>query len=142
MTILEQIANMSPLEKENFLREQATQIMGEATYNRPLTPEEMVVAKEEFTETSIVLTTKTEEFSEVKAEFKAEEKILKAELSHKLFMVRNGHEKMKGELFHFADQDLGTMTVLDKYGNVIEERKLRPNERQTSIMSAMKTGTI
>lgn len=134
MSIVEQIKGMSPTERVKFLKEQATSIEPEGKYSRPLSPEEITFSKEKLAETSVVIADKIEVFAEIKAEHKAELKPL--HVNYKTFQkqVKTRQEEMTGELYNFADQDDGTMIVMDKDGNVILERKLRPDEKQMSMV--------
>jgi len=142
MTIQEQIAGMSDLEKENYLRTNASHVEAESIYYRPLTPEEISTAKEQFTETSMELHSKEEAFKLKKDEHNAEVKFIKKDLLENLQKVKTQKEQMSGELYHFADQDERTMTILDKHGNLILERKLRPEERQVKTFDILRTEQI
>lgn len=46
MTIQEQVSGMSDLEKENYLRTNASHVEGESIYYRPLTADEISRIKE------------------------------------------------------------------------------------------------
>lgn len=141
MEISEQIKTMSAKEKEDFLRTNATHIEPSQTYTRPLTPEEITTAKEKHAELSLVSHDKSEAFKIIKDDHNITMKELKVEIKEKLFMFKNRQEQLVGELYHFADQYAKIVTILDKEGNTILERKLRPEERQGSVMDILRTGT-
>lgn len=141
MTIQDQIKGMSNSERENYLQTNATHIEAESTYFRPLTPDEISAAKEKFTETSLNLHSKEEAFKRVKDAHTAEVKDIKKVLLENLSKVKTQKEEMVGELYHFADQEEKTMTIMDKHGNVILERKLRPEERQVKTFDILRIGT-
>ena len=138
MELKNQLASMDPLSRSEFIKNQATSIEADQYYTRPLSPEEVTQAKEEYAEAGLLISDKTEVFDEIKAQHKKEMKDLKAIQTERLKMYKNKVESKKGTLYHFADQDNSTMTIVDIEGNIVLERRLRPDEKQTSILGISK----
>jgi hypothetical protein len=134
MELKDQLASMTPLERAEFIKNNATSVEDNQHYTRPLTPEEVTQAKEEYAETGLLIADKTEVFDEIKAAHKKEMKDLLAIQKEKQKMYKNKVESKKGILYHFADQKASTMTIVDIEGNIILERRLRPDEKQTSML--------
>ena len=139
--IAKRLESMSPQQKVNFLRDNAETIENDKFYQRVLDTEEIQEAERNHTRDSIELTKLNEEFDVVKSDYKVKAKEVKERISVNLQSVRMGMIECKGSLYHFADQEEGMMYTFSQDGDMVESRKLRPNEKQMSIHSSLKTGT-
>lgn len=78
------------------------------------------------------------EFQEIKDQFKERIKPYKSEYGKTLAAIRQNGEFETGETYAFADQGAGQMRVFDKFGNMVSSRRLKPEERQLNVLSAVK----
>ena len=110
----------------------------ETTYYKQLTPEELEVRQEKF----IANTMKVNDLEAKKKAFVAsttnEQKPLKVESIDLLQTLKTKSEKVEGVLYHIDDQDEGMMNSYDEDGNLVSSRRLRPDEKQSSIFSIAK----
>ena len=84
----------------------------------------------------------TENFDVVKADFKGKMKPLQERIGKMLDDLRKGGEYIKGECYKFIDQDEGRVGYYTQDGYLLEERPMKPEERQKTIQMAVRlTGT-
>jgi hypothetical protein len=76
MEFKQQLDAMEPVARAEYIKNQATHVEADQFYTRPLTPEEVTTAKEEFAEAGLTISDKTEVFDEIKAAHKKEMKNL------------------------------------------------------------------
>ena len=83
-----------------------------------------------------------ENFDVVKADFKGKMKPLQERIGKMLDDLRKGGEYIKGECYKFIDQDEGRVGYYTPDGYLLEERPMKPEERQKTIQMAVRlTGT-
>lgn len=133
--IEKQMAGMNPQQKRQFLENNAEQVEHDQFYRRELTEDERLMFKDVHMEKSIERDKVAEEFDKVKVVFKEKTKVLSENIKSCLRAVRMGFEERKGTLYYFSDHDEGYMYVYSEDGQMVEKRRLRPEERQTTIMS-------
>jgi hypothetical protein len=110
----------------------------ETTYYKQLSPEELEVRQEKFIANTMKmndLETKKKAFVE---SVKSEQKPLSVENTDLLQSLKTKTEKVEGVLYHIDDQDEGMMYSYDEDGNFISSRRLRPDEKQSSIFKIAK----
>lgn len=84
----------------------------------------------------------TENFEVVKADFKGKMKPLQERIGKMLDDLRKGGEYINGECYKFIDQDEGRVGYYTPEGYLLEERPMKPEERQKTIQMAVRlTGT-
>lgn len=67
----------------------------------------------------------------LRGKIKSETKTIKGLLVY----LKNKYEHQEQEVFEFDDQEQGLMLTYDSTGELINSRKLRPNEKQTTIFN-------
>ncbi len=126
---------ISEQERVQIMRNHADHIE-ETSYEKELTPEELDAKREEFVDNSIKVSTLEDELNEVKATYKG--KIEPVKLHNKILQqeVKTKKQKVKGTLFHMANQELGYMETYEESGEMISSRRLRPDEKQARLFVA------
>lgn len=110
----------------------------EGKYFRALTDEEIQEKKDVLTENTIKLSDITDEKKAAMAAFKAEEKPLKENSKELMKLVKTRQEEVDGILYHISDHDEGMMNTYDEAGFLINSRRLRPSEKQSTIFNIQK----
>lgn len=91
--------------------------------------------KSRLSESSIERNALEDELSDIgkglRGKIKSETKTIKGLLTH----LKNKFEYQMQEVFDFDDQENGLMLTYNNQGELINSRRLRPNERQTSIIN-------
>lgn len=134
--MLTELIQMTPSQRKEFLENNAHTIE-EGQYFRRFDDEDIRLNQSEYMEKSIELKRITDEFDQIKADYKQKIKGLET-VRTKLMseMMQNG-EWLDGKQYGFDDQILGKMEYYDADGNFINSRRLLPNERQLSINSSI-----
>lgn len=131
------LQNLSKKDRIDNLQAMAHSVE-ETTYYKQLTPDELEVRQEKF----IANTMKVNDLEAKKKAFVAsttnEQKPLKVESIDLLQTLKTKSEKVEGVLYHIDDQDEGMMNSYDEDGNLVSSRRLRPDEKQSSIFSIAK----
>ena len=131
------LQNLSKKDRIDNLQAMAHSVE-ETTYYKQLTPDELEVRQEKF----IANTMKVNDLEAKKKAFVAsttnEQKPLKVESIDLLQTLKTKSEKVEGVLYHIDDQDEGMMNSYDEDGNLVSSRRLRPDEKQSSIFKIAK----
>lgn len=106
------------------------------TYFRKYTEEELNQEREEFTIQCIELDKLEEEKDKIIEEMKVKMKPVKNFITKGLNIIRNKGLTVNETLYSIANHDEGFMESYNEEGELIEKRKLRPDERQTTIKPA------
>lgn len=108
---------------------------------RPFTSGEKELFKHELSELSISLKKEKETAEKQIKEIK--DKVKKAEEARmdRVKKLELGYEEALGYAYVFDDQERKKMVFYDRFGNVILERPMLPDERQTSHISLIASGT-
>lgn len=130
------LEGMTVAERKSFLTDNADTVLSDQLFRRELGEDEIAEAKHNHTQQSIVLAKETEAFEEIRKDFTAKKKVLTGDIRRELNKVRQGFEEAFGELYYCADHDNKMMEVYDERGNLVEYRKLRPNEKQLTLHAA------
>lgn len=138
--ISKQMEGLNSREREELLKSYAMKIEVDQDYEKPLSDEQISAAKERYTEESIKRDIKVEKFNEIKSEHNDELKKMNVQLQKNLHIVRTGTEQKKGTLFYIDDQDNKRMYIYNQEGELILDRPLKPEEKQTHMRS-LSTGT-
>jgi hypothetical protein len=131
---------MEPKQRLQLLKDTADKIE-ETKYQKPLSQDDMDLRREKLTENCIRLSELEDEKKEAMAEFK--EKMQPMVVENKLLLteVKTKQQTVFGQLFHLANHESGFMETYDEDGLLVGTRRLRPDERQGSILSIARTGT-
>jgi hypothetical protein len=97
------------------------------------TEEELTSMKAELSEVAIERDATEDELKEVSKGFRDKIKGMKQHEKALLKDLKNKYVASTQSVYHFADHDLGLMATYNKRGELIAQRKLRPNERQATI---------
>lgn len=89
---------------------------------------------------STVIMESTAEMKQIVKEFKDALKKNKEAVHDALVTLKRGYSENQEPVFLIDDQEEGMMNVYDKFGEFLYSRKLRPDEKQTRVLS-MVTGT-
>lgn len=108
----------------------------ETKYMKDLSQEELDVKRETLTTNYININDLDEELAIIKASFKERTEPLKQENKTLLAQVKTRKEEVKGVIFNFADHEEGMMNTFDEGGDLIQSRRLRPDERQAKLFVA------
>jgi hypothetical protein len=96
--------------------------------------DDLAEMKSRLSESSIERNNLEDELSDIgkglRGKIKSETKTIK----NLLLYLKNKYEYQEQEVFDFDDQESGMMLTYNCQGDLINSRKLRPNERQTSII--------
>ena len=130
---------LSEKERVTILQQNADSIE-ETTYQKQLTEDEKLERKDVLLKNSIQLFDLEEEKKEAVKVFKDRIDPLKKENNQLLTELRTGQAKVDGTLYHMANHEDGMMEIYDSNGEIVESRRLRPNERQGKLYVAA-TGT-
>lgn len=103
------------------------------TYSKPLTPEELSVAKDTYSQNAIKLNALNSELDDVKKEFKEKMKPIEIEQSKTLEIIKHQAEVVNEEVFLMANHEAGDMEYYNSSGDMVYTRKLMPQERQTRM---------
>ena len=120
-------------ERMQILRNNADKIEENAYYDRDLSEDELVAKREEFVSNSINMDTLNDEIGSLKKTYKA--KIDKVKVVNKglQYEIKTKRAAEKGTLFHMANQESGYMETYNEAGEMVYERRLRPDERQARL---------
>ena len=91
--------------------------------------------KSRLSESSIERDTLEDELKEMSAGIRRKIKTETGKIKGLLRFLKDGYEEQNQEVFNFADQENGLMLTYSSQGDLINSRKLRPAERQTSIVN-------
>lgn len=110
----------------------------EGKYFKKLSAEEIEQKREIFTENVIQISDLNDKKKELINEIKNEIKPLSVENKSLMESIRTKQEEVEGKIYLVDDQENGMMHSYDEMGELINSRRLRPNEKQTSIFSISK----
>lgn len=109
-----------------------------ATYQKPLTTDELNERRESLADNCIKLNQKEDELAEIKAEFKPEMDSLKKTNKTLLLEIKTKQETITGNLYNLPDYENSMMETYDSEGYLIGSRRLRPEEKQGNIFKIAK----
>lgn len=127
-------------ERRQVLRDSCDQIQ-ERRYTRKFDQNERNQKREMLADVSIQISEIQNDFREVRVEFKSRLKPLEDEKNNLLEEIKAGGEFVKGECYKFIDRDEGKVGYYSPEGYLLEERNMRPDEKQRSIFQMNREGT-
>lgn len=110
----------------------------EGTYLKHLSSEELEIKREALTDNVIKAADLEEKKKAYVDSIKAELKPLSIERRLLMEVLKTKHEEVEGKIYHVDDQEEGVMNSFNENGEFINSRRLRPEERQTTIFSINK----
>lgn len=132
----------TPIEKrEQILRDSCDQIE-ERSYTRKFDQGEINERRAELANVSIQISDLEKDLSEIRADYKGRIKVLCERNGKILEELKAGGEYVKGDCYKFVDTDEGKVAYYSPEGYKLEERDMRPEERQRNVFQAIRrTGT-
>lgn len=126
------LQSLSVIERKRVLDDNSDKIQ-DGEYFKALTDEELRALRETFTEKAIELSKHKEELKKVQADFKA--KIMPVEniMAGLLSSIRSRGNTIQWTLYYMANHDEGMMEVYNVDGELVESRRLRPDEKTQTI---------
>lgn len=100
-------------------------------YQVPLTDEELAAVKDQFSSNSIFIESEKDKLKDVVDAHKALIKPKVEENKVHMDELKTKQRTVTGELFEMVNHEKGTMDYYDADGELIERRKLRPDERKS-----------
>lgn len=137
-----QLLSDTPLShREAYLRDSCYKVYENESYTRRLEPEEVAERKTELFEKVRKIQTLSEELKEISKTFKDQIKELDNEKQILVQEIQFESTSERGNLYAMDDQESGMMAFYDKTGALVSSRPLKPEERQTSLLTIKKNGT-
>ncbi len=127
-------AGLSARERRDNLQAMAHSIE-ETSYYVELTQDELDVRREKLTDNFIKISDIDAKLKQSSDLLKAEKKPLVEENAGLLQTIKSRSEEKQGVLYHVDNQEEGMMYSYDEEGNLVQSRRLRPDEKQSSIFS-------
>jgi len=110
-------------------------------FHQPLSEDELTAYRQKFSTDSIRL---SDEQSTFKEEVKIQKNIFserQKELNEMMKIIKTKKILKTGTLTIYKNHETGEMMVKDDQDNIIEQRKMLPEERQLSLTYSIKSGT-
>lgn len=110
-------------------------------FHQPLSEDELTAYRQKFSTDSIKL---RDEQSTFKEEVKIQKSIFSArqkELNEMMNVIKSKKILKTGTLTIYKNHETGEMMIKDDQNNIIEQRKMLPEERQLSLTYQIKSGT-
>jgi hypothetical protein len=125
-----------PLDQRAEMLEANAESVGEQTYAKPLTQEELDKERIDFTQKAIEVNALEEELKAVKERFAEELKPMREEMKEMMHTLKTRQRVVKGRVFTLKDFTTGMLGVYDDRGDLISSRRMTPEEGQLSINSS------
>jgi hypothetical protein len=124
-----------PVAIKDTLRATADKVLREEQYYKDLTPEEVAAYDAQHSQDSIKVRRIKREIKEFTAWKNEEKKKLEASMDIALTAVETGQVMVTGDLYLIACHETRMMGTYNELGNLISSRPLKPEERQTNLLS-------
>lgn len=125
---------MSARERRDNLQAMAHSIEN-TSYYVDLTQDELDVRREKLTDNFIKISDIEAELKLTTKTLKNKQKPLVEENVDLMQTIKTKKEEKAGVLYHVDNQDEGMMMSYDEHGYLVSARRLRPDEKQSSIFS-------
>lgn len=127
-------------ERKAFLDSNADSIE-EIDYMKSFDPDEIQQQKDMLAESSIKANTLEEELKDIKESYKERMKPHIKQIQECLKHIKEGAELVNEECFKFIDQEEGMVGFYNSFGDLVQVRQIKPEERQKKLFKFGKTGT-
>lgn len=135
----------SPMDKIQFMRDNADDIQENYSYQKTLDDDELAAEKDEFTALSISIQQITEEKERIMAEINERLKVKKELAKTSLMLLRTGRMEVSETVYFIKDENEGKIGTYNQNGVLLYERPMKATERQRKMFSTdqitYKTGT-
>lgn len=106
-------------------------------YTKKLTEPELAQERENYVDNNIEIGQHNDELQAAKDLHKERVKPLKAENKAALKTLKSKHSEVTGRVFRVPNFDTKMMEFVNEEGTVVHERRLKPDENQTSILKSL-----
>jgi hypothetical protein len=131
--MLQQIyPEMSRKERKKTMQALAYRVEYE-TYQATLPSDELSAEQDAYSRRAIELKKAKEELAAYKKKKTAEIKAIEEEMAVQLEVINTGQREIEGNLYMFQDLQKNDMNYFDVNGMWVRSRKIRPEERQTTM---------
>lgn len=127
--------------RAEILRNSCYKVLENEFYTRKLEAEEVADAKTELFEKDVAVQQIEDELKETKSDYAKKIKDLHGRRAELIKNIQFESVSQRGTIFLMDDQDSGSMGLYDVNGYLISSRPMKPEERQGSIFSILRTGT-
>ena len=131
----EYIQKLPPDQRKELLAGDALEILENAKYTKPLTPEEVVFWRGELSDQSVLQSEILQEKKEVIASYSTRLRPISEKIGMALKAVKYKAIDCEGTLYKIADFDQKMVHTLDEHGNLVNSRQMLPAERQFRIQA-------
>lgn len=129
--------DMSPKEREQYLRDSAYRIDAEE-YLKRLSPEERQKRQEDLSKLQFEILKEEREKAEVSKQYTSAIKDMKGRNKELVDTLKNNAETVCEEVFFIADEESRMMGIYTKEGELIRSRPMTSEELQKSIFELQK----
>ena len=105
----------------------------EQTYFRNFEQSELDDARRQHADLHLILESEEKEFEEIRKEFKEKKKKLREEIKNVLTSVKVRGFEETAPCYVFKDYENKTVSMYTRFGTLINQRPMTPEERQLSI---------
>lgn len=127
--MVEQLKQLPDSERKLHLQAMACKVE-EGTFFKKFTEEEIGATKDAYTDMQIELGDAEEQLADLCKELRDKVKQLRSRNKSTLQNIRQGGCTVMGITYFIADQEAGKMLQVDERGEVVNSRRLRPEEKQ------------
>jgi hypothetical protein len=123
----------TPEERKKILIDNASLIEEKTSYFMPMTAEDMETARRELSDNLLEIEAENFKLAMAKKVHKENTDPYKDHNTVLLDSIRTKKKKIRGNLYHLPDQENEIMKVYNEDGDLIYERKLSAEEKQSRI---------
>jgi hypothetical protein len=133
---------LPPADRKMQLAADAAKVRENAHFFKELSQEEIDVKNQQISGNSIKVFKLRDELKDIKSSFKDRIDPLEEETKSLCQQVDTGMEEIVGTLYDFPDYETNMMNIYNEHGELIQSRRLLPEEKQARLFVAhSRTGT-
>lgn len=110
----------------------------DGAYTRSLDEDEVALYKDHLSQAMVELNRYKEELDVIKESYKEKMKPLQLEVQDCLQSIKTRTIEQSGVLYLIADHDEGMMGYYDEKGELVNSRRLRPEEKQDTLQGQIR----
>lgn len=128
------LKDLSVADRQSVLQGEALGVEDMA-YSRPLNDEELAIQKDALSQATIKKAVAEDELKVIKGEFKERIEPLQKTIKEAITAIRTKTLPMTGKVYKLPDFENQMIHIVDDLGNVIQSRRMLPEERQLRLMT-------
>lgn len=128
------LKDLSEEDRQSVLQGESIAIE-EHGYMKPLSTEELAIKKDELANAAILKAIIEDELAEIKAQYKDKIEPLRITVGECIDAIKNKAVEVHGKVYKLADYENQMIHVVDPLGNVLNSRRMLPEERQFRIQT-------